>query len=141
MNKYLNNQKYCECQLISLWNSSIFLGFNSLIPKQFSRHYKNICKKALCIYGGVIRKDFEIKRLNLKAIKGIYKLNWIKNHLPVELSIHCHRGYHSILIIDVNKNNLILANYARNRLHKIKWKLLLNKVNKRINPISWKLNA
>ncbi len=138
--QYLNNQKYCECQLISLWNTVIFFGLDHLVPKINSKKYKLICKKALCIHGGVIRKNFEIERLNLKFIKGVYKLNWIKKHLPVELSIHCHRGYHSILIIDINKNNLTLTNYARNRLHKIKWKSLLDKVNKHINPISWELN-
>lgn len=139
MKNYINRQKYSECQLVSLWNAVIYFGLENLVPKFNSRQYNNICKKALCIYGAVIRKDFEIKRLGLKPINGKYNLNWIKNNLPVELSIHCHRGYHSILIIDYIKNNLILTNYAKNRLYNIKWLNLLKKANKKISPISWKL--
>lgn len=137
--KYLNNQKYYECQLITLWNVAIFWGLGKLVPKQFSKNYKRICDRARCMYGSVIDKEFEIKRLNLKAIIGKYNLKWIKYNLPVELSIFCHRGYHSVLIVGIVDKNIILANYARNRLHKISFIKLFKKVNKHLKPISWKL--
>jgi hypothetical protein len=141
MIKFIHNQKFCECQLISLWNSAIFLGLESLIPKQYSKKYKAICHRAKCIYGGVIDKDFEIKRLNLKSTTGSYNLRWIKKNLPVELSIFCHRGYHSILIVGIKNNNITLANYAKNRLHIIKWNKLLKKANRHVLPRKWELNA
>ncbi len=139
MKRYINNQKFSSCQLVSLWNTALFHNLDPNAPPINSKKYREICKKAGCLYGGVINMNFEIDRLGMKAVSGKYNLRWIKNNLPVSLSIFCHRGYHSVLVVDVYKNNLTLTNYAKNRLHKLKWNALLNKVNKNTNPVSWKV--
>jgi len=136
--KYQNNQLYCECQLVALWNAARFYGIND-IPQMGTQLYDDICDKGCCVYGGCININHEWDRLNLKAIRGTMNLRWVKKNIPVHFAVFCHRGYHSVLAVKVVKNKITLANYARNRLHTIDWNILKSKHNKNVKPFAIKL--
>jgi hypothetical protein len=122
MNKvYWNNQKYSECQLVSLWNAAIFHGIE--VPKRYGKEYVNDCKIGLAINGSCLKKDHVIKKLNLKSIKHKINFRWVIKHLPCEFSIHCHRGFHSILAVsfDRKRKNFCIVNYIRNKNHYLSW--------------------
>lgn len=137
--RYWNNQKYCECQLITLWNAAIY--YKIRVPIRYGKEYVMDCEKAYAINGGCINSNHVINKLNLKAIKGKLDWNWIKVNCPIEFSIFCHRGYHSVLAIDINLKNkkVLLANYAREKLYWIKIDKLIKMHNKNVNPIKWNL--
>lgn len=122
--KYFNNQKYCDCQFISLINATIF--WNNFKLKPYSKKYMELANKAFCINGGCINLEEAYKYLGVKFKKGKYDLKWIRSHLPVQISIFCHKGCHSVLIVKVKNNKLCLTNYANNRLHWISFKRLLS---------------
>ena len=134
--KYQNRQLYCECQLVSLWNAKRFL---ENIPEMGSKQYKKICEESYCVAGSCLNKNKEIERLNLKAIKGKMTLEWIKNHLPVQFSVFCHRGYHCVLAIAVKKEKILLTNYTKGKLHWMSWKKLKEIHNRHLRPIQWKV--
>ena len=124
---YQNKQLYYECRLVSLWNACRYYGIKK-IPVMGSKRYYKICKKARGINGAVIIIKDEVERLLLKYNKGSRSLKWVKSHLPVELGIVCHRGYHSVLCIKVKKNKLCLTNYSIGKLCWIDWKSLKKKM-------------
>ena len=130
--KYINNQFYCECQLIAIWNAAKFYGFET--PEPETRQYKTICKESRCLYGGCIDVDKEKERLNISSTRGLYSFKWVKYHLPVHFRVFCHRGYHSVLVVEVDNKDVILANYARNRLHRMSWKQLKEISNRLTKP-------
>lgn len=140
MKKYWNNQKYCECKLVTLWNAAIY--HNIKILDRYGDEYITDCKKAGAIYGGCIDSDYIIKKLGLKPSQGYLNWNWIKMNCPIEFSIFCHRGYHSVLAVDINLKNkkVLLTNYAKNRVFWVKINNLIEMQNKHIYPIKWILN-
>jgi hypothetical protein len=135
--KYQNNQLYCECQLVALWNAARFYGID--VPTIGTKQYKCICDESGCLYGGCININKEISRLGLKIIPGRTDILWVRKNIPVHFAIFCHRGYHSVLAIDVVGRNVKLANYAHNRLHSLSWDVLKSKKNERVRPYSYKL--
>jgi len=138
--KYWNNQKYCECQLIVLWNVAIF--YEIKIPVRYGYEYIEDCKKASAFTGGCINTDHVIEKLGLKAIKGELNKKYILNNLPLEFKIICRHGYHSVLSIDVNlnKEKLLLANYVENRLYWLSVERLIKIHNRNLEPIKWNKN-
>lgn len=96
--------------------------------------YNRLAHKAHCINGSCINLNEAYKLLNIKFIKGKLNLNWIKRNLPIEFSIFCHRGYHSVLCVKVENNKLQLTNYYRNRLYSISWDKLKKLQNKHVKP-------
>ena len=135
--KYWNNQKYSECQLIALWNSAIY--HNIPLPVRYGTEYIKDCEMAFAINGGAINTNLVIKKLGLTPKHGQLKWNWIKKNCPIEFKIFCHRGYHSVLAVDVDYENkrILLANYAFNRLHWMKVEKIIEKHNKTVKPIKW----
>lgn len=128
--KYQNNQLWCECQLVSLWNAFRFFGKEP--PIIGTGEYCIACIDARSIYGAAINITRERKRLGMVFVLGKYKLKWIRKNLPVHLCLFTkHRGYHSVLIVEVKKNMLLLANYTRGRLQWLSWnsikKMLTNR--------------
>ena len=124
--KYQNNQLWSECQLVSIWNARRFWGLDA--PRMGTKEYEKICKQFHCISGACLglRKDPE--SFGIKRINGGRNLRWIKKNLPVEIGIYCHRGYHSVLIVDYKGDKLLLTNYARGRTHWIEWIKLKNRI-------------
>ncbi len=117
--KYYNNQKYNDCQFISIINACIYWNIQYIIP--YSKKYNEIAKRACCINGGCINLTNAFKLLDIECIYGKMNLGWVKSHLPVEFSIHCHRGFHSVLCIGVENKKLCLTNYSRNKLQWLNW--------------------
>jgi hypothetical protein len=131
MKKYWNNQLFCECQLVALWNAAIFWDIK--VPFRYGHEYVEDCLKASAISGGCINIEHVIKKLKLKAIMIENKFNEIKNNLPVEFKIFCHRGYHSVLAIDVDtQKRVLLANYAKNKTCWIQYSKLKKMHNKNL---------
>jgi len=143
--KYQNTQQFCECQLVSIWNACRFWGSDWFvwgvdeqeIPRQFTKKYYAACDDANAVHGGVIGIDKQIKKYGIKAVRGKFTLKWFKSHLPIEVSVFCHRGYHSVLAVRVDHGDVILANYAFGRLHRMKWKRLLKIANKECAPCQY----
>ena len=100
------------------------------VPIMGSKEYKKICENHSCIDGACLRMSQAYKKLGLDFIEGEKKLSWIRNNLPVEFGIFCHVGYHSILVIRVKRNKLLLANYAKDRLYWMEWKKFKKKIDR-----------
>jgi len=141
MPKFWNNQKYHECQLISIWNAGIY--YNQTVPLRYGKEYIEDCERGCTIHGSCINSNHVIHKMHLKPIKGILSWNWIKRNrkYPVEYSLFCHRGYHSVLAIkvDIKKKKVLLANYAKDRLYWLSVDRLIKLHNKHVVPIKWVL--
>lgn len=141
MTKYWNNQRYSECKLVSLYNAAIF--HNLPTPIRYGEEYIQDCEKAYAITGPALTTGTErvIAKLNLKPIPIQCTLDEIRKNLPVEFSVFCHRGYHSILAVKVKGNRVLLTNYARGRTHWMPYNKLKRIHNKHVSIISWQPNS
>ena len=118
--RYQNKQRHSECQLVSLWNAARY--FDIKTPEFGSRQYEDACEKACCITGACIDIREEEKRLRLQRVQGEQSLHWVRHNLPVELGIHHpKKGFHSVLIVKVKQDRVLLANYARDRVFWLRW--------------------
>jgi len=137
MSKHWNDQRYCECQLIALWNAAIYHGIE--VPVRYGKEYMEDCDKARAIHGGCIHSNHVVNKLDLRAVRGRLSWGWIKDNCPVELKIFCHRGYHSVLAVAVNlkKKKVLLANYAKGRLYWLNVARLIKIHNKQAVPVGW----
>ncbi len=135
--QYWNNQKYCECQLVAIWNAAIFHGIQT--PERYGAEYIEDCKKGYAINGGLINPNHVLDKLGLKAVVGITSWAWIREHLPVEFRVFCHRGYHSVLAIaiDVETKRVAIANYTRGRLKWMDANELIERHNNKVPLIHW----
>ena len=107
MSKYLNEQLYSECQLVTALNAYIFYGGEPI--KIGSPEYERLVDFCGTRYGSAISIENNVyKYLGLNklefcpfscsALKAILNLG-----IPVELSIHSkHYGFHSVLVISHN---------------------------------------
>jgi len=138
LKRYQNKQLWSECMLVSLWNAARFHDVPK-VPKIGTKEYKKIAIECKCINGACLSDiEKEAKRLGLISQEGELSIKWFKENLPVEFGVHCHRGYHSILVVNVKKDKLLLANYALGRTHWMNWDTFLEKSNKYGTPISYK---
>jgi len=137
MKKYWNGQRYFECQLVAIWNAAIY--HRMAVPVRYGKEYTEDCEKAYAVNGGCIDSNHVVEKLHLQAVKGNRGWNWIKKNCPIEFKIHCHRGYHSVLAVDINikSKKVALANYAEGRLYWVTFDRLLTMLNKRSRPIRW----
>lgn len=131
--RYQNTQKWCECQLVSIWNACRYWGINSF-PKIGTKEYRAECKKFHAINGSALTVAGAFKRYGIKRLSGKYDLKWVRRHLPVEFSIFYKHGYHSVLCVAVNKNKVLLANYADGRTCWLNWDKLLSMCNRKVKP-------
>lgn len=113
MYKYWNEQMYSECQLVTIWNAALFHGIS--VPEQFGDEYKTACEKCCCTIGACINTTSVSENLGLISVDGLLEFEWVKNNLPVEFSIYCHRGHHSVLCVDINIENeqVLITNYFK----------------------------
>jgi len=107
MRRYLNSQKYSECQLVTALNAAVFMGLEGVEPDttEYERLVDLIyarCGSAIMIekahdYLGIKRRHIKKENYNYENIKGL-----LEDGHPVEAHInHPKVGNHSCLIIDV----------------------------------------
>jgi hypothetical protein len=102
-------QKYSSCQLIAAINARIHLGGGDISDAEFER----LVDVVKCRHGGAICIEEAYRPLGLEVIDGPLPhygypwlkadecYDWIKENLPVELSVHSPKfGYHAILVVD-----------------------------------------
>ncbi len=107
--KYIDTQKYCDCQLVSLINALIF--FDKEIPGK--ERYEKLVDDTYCRHGGIIGIDIAYKELGLIWEKAKFDIRWIRKNLPIELSVwHKKVGWHSVLIADVKGDRVRVANFT-----------------------------
>ena len=137
MGKYWNNQKYSECHLVSIWNAAMFYGVT--VPVRYGDEYITDCEKGYAINGSCINSSHVVEKMHLRAVKGRLCWNWIKVNCPIEFSVFCHRGYHSVLGVGINhkKKEVLLANYDRGRLRWMEVDKLIAIHNKNLHPVKW----
>lgn len=105
-------QKYACCALISAINARIFLTGQGVTNDEFEK----LAEIACCKNGSAIGITKIHPLLGLYTEKGVYfDFEWIKQNLPVELSIMDVKnyGFHSILVVGVKNNNLFLTNFDK----------------------------
>jgi len=137
--KFQNTQKYCECQLVSLWNAVIF--HNQEIPTLGTKFYRQVVLRTNGMHGACFWTDMrkEFKRMGIHPVRGKYDLKWVRRNLPVEFSVFLpERGYHSTLAIGAYKNKLLFANWAEGRLHWAPWSRVLEVSNKEELPYAYR---
>ncbi len=111
MVKYLNGQKYSECQLVTAINIKQALTGGTII-NQDSSEYEKLVDLVMARNGSAISIVEAWEKLNIKPDKeydSIY--SWIDDDypVPVEATIwHCKYGFHSVCIVDYEpKSNAI----------------------------------
>lgn len=127
--------KYSSCQLIAAINARIFLGGKDVTDEEFER----LVDLVKCRYGGAICIEEAYEPLGLEVTDGPLPYygwpwkkadkcyNWIKDNLPVELSVHSPKfGYHAILVVDAYHQHDFVFRYPTVRLvnsdeETIKW--------------------
>lgn len=109
------------------------------VPVRYGTEYIDDCEVARCIYGGCIIKDHVVEKLGLVCTNGNLTKDWIINNLPIGFSLHCHRGYHSVLAIAHKEDKLLLTNYAKDRLQWISIDSVINMQHKYATPHKWEL--
>lgn len=112
-NKYLNYQKYSECQLVTTINAYYYLTGKTI--KQDSQEYEDLVDLCGARHGSAICIEKIHKKLGLVIEKHRYLYKFLptirkKLPLPIEVNIwHRLTGSHSILII----NHSIKCNAVR----------------------------
>ena len=103
--KYLNKQKYSECQLVTAINACYYLTGKTI--EQDSDEYEELVDLVAARNGSAICIEKAYEKLGLKVLgqyRSIYSFEQIKTRkipLPMEVGIwHKKTGFHSILIVD-----------------------------------------
>lgn len=98
--KFLNKQKYSECQLISAINAYYWLSGKTI--RQETKRYENLVDLVCARYGSAICINKAHRRFGLEIDKEHNHLFGIKsNMLPMELNLwHKCYGFHSVLVVD-----------------------------------------
>lgn len=108
--RYINNQRYSECQLVTAINAAICLGEHPIHPH--SIEYERLVDLSMGRHGSVIRRHpiYNYLRINKKKIRPTWKN--IKKHLekhpnrePIEFYVyHDKVGFHSVLAIECKES-------------------------------------
>lgn len=86
--EYQNTQLYMECQLVAIWNAARWHGMENKVPKIGTKEYDRLAEKYHCINGSCLGAKKELKRFGLEMVEGKWNFNWIKDNLPVMLSVY-----------------------------------------------------
>jgi len=113
--KYLNRQKYSECQLVTAINCYTYL--TGKIIKQDSKRYEKLVDLVAARYGSAISIEKAYKRLGIEVIRWYYneyELASKRNKfpfLPLVAAVWYKRyGCHSVAIVDYEpKTDCILV--------------------------------
>lgn len=114
--KYLNRQRYMECQLVTALNAYYCLT-GKVYCKQDSQEYEDLVDLCCARIGAAISIEKIHKKLGLKIAEK-HRFLWgfrdKKLPLPIEVSIwHRITGNHSVLIVDhsIKCNAVRIANF------------------------------
>lgn len=107
-------QKYCCCRLIAAINARIFLGGGDIEEELFEELADLVC----CRVGAAIQVHRAYPKLGLLYEDGPLELDWIKEHLPVELCYYDSRfGFHAVLVTEVLSDyTLMIVNGSRDTI-------------------------
>ncbi len=129
MKKYINKQKYMECQLVTILNAAIYLDDMYIDPT--SDEYERLVDFVGARHGSAIQINKAVEYLGLdydfipKHFNSVKKS--LKNKQPVEIGIWClGYGYHSCLIVDRKGYKVKVVNFKREETNRgwIDWKEL-----------------
>lgn len=134
--KYQNTQLWCECQLVSIWNACRYWGLN--YPVMGTKEYRASCAEARAIKGAAVNATKQFRKFGITRSCGYYVLSWVRYNLPVEFSVFCHRGYHSVLAVAADDDRVLLANYAYGITYWLNWDRLYDISNKRVKPVQFR---
>ena len=116
MKKYINKQKYAECQLITVLNAAMYLDDIYIDPE--SDEYERLVDLVGARHGSAIQINKAIDYLDLdydfipKHFNSVKKE--LKNNRPVEIGIWClGYGFHSCLIINRKGSKVKIANFKK----------------------------
>ena len=113
--KYINHQKYSECQLITALNAYYYLTGN-VYCKIGSKKYEKLVDLVKARYGSAICIEKAHKKLGL-VIKEKHRYFYSfkkKLPLPIEINVwHKRTGFHSVLIVEQCEkcNTVRIANF------------------------------
>ena len=104
MKRYINKQKYSECQVVAAINASVFLGKHYIDSD--SSMYECLVDMSSARYGAAIsmKAVYELLGIVPHVYSGKKTFSWIKKKVdekfPIELVVwHRHTGFHSVLVI------------------------------------------
>lgn len=108
---YQNTQKYWECQLIAIWNAARFYGMEKKVPKIGTPEYEEACEKYCCKHGSCLGAEKELKRFGLRYVEGEWDFEWLKDNLPVVLSVYPpDQRAHAVLAVNCEFGGFEVAN-------------------------------
>jgi len=134
--RYQNTQLWNECALVSIWNACRFWGLD--YPVMGTKEYRLSCVEACAINGGATRVARQFRKCGIVRVYGKYVFGWVRRNLPVEFSVFCHRGYHSVLVVAVKRNRVLLTNYARDMTYWLSWDKLLDMSDEKCRPVQFR---
>lgn len=128
--KYIQEQSYCECQLVSAINAHIFYGGDKIQGEEYQRLVDLVKAR----YGSALSIEKAHEYLNIER-KPLSILTFdilracLEIGLPVELSVFPPKAsYHSILAVAVVKDVIEVTNlYQGKYLKWIELKKMLNR--------------
>jgi len=114
--KYINEQKYSECQVITAINAYYYLTGKTI--SQDSEEYEKLVDLVSARNGSAIGIEKVHKKLGLVTLK---RVKWLhefgpKLPLPIEASVwHKKTGFHSVLMVDYCKKTdcIRIANFSQ----------------------------
>jgi len=102
--RYINRQKYSECQLISAINAYYFLTRKTV--KQDSEEYERLVDTCGGRHGAALRHGMQrvYREFGLKILEEhptLWEFKQRRLPLPIEATLwHKRTGFHSVLIVD-----------------------------------------
>jgi len=143
MNKYLNTQKYSECQLVTAINAATFLGqggvdnnsieYERLVDMVFARSGAAINIELAHRYLGIDKQVIERKDFTFDNVA-----NKIYEGHPVEARVFSPKsGHHSVLVINFGEDFHPKTKKITNKTKKYRWVQVLNLKEAKNTYIPW----
>lgn len=115
--KYINIQKYQECQLVAALNIYYYF-YGKHFCKPFGKVYENLVDLVRARYGGAISIEKAHKKMGLKIIKRtanpFYFIDNPRIKLPFTLTVnHPRYGNHEVAVVGYDKKSeaLLVPNF------------------------------
>jgi len=140
--KFLNKQKYSECQLVTAINARYWL--TGKILGQDTQHYEKLVDLVGARHGAAISVHRAWKRFGIDVAQEYnYVFGIEADMLPLELTVwHKAYGYHSVLIIDreARSGAVRIANFSKatSMYGWIFWEDLQHFLQKSLGRRSWR---
>ena len=110
--RYLESQKYSECQLVAVLNACTYLTGGSF--DQETKEYERLVDLVKARNGAAIGIGKAIAKLDMESQEGKRDLRWIRKNLPVGIDIwHIRYGIHAVCIVGVRGDLVRVTNLGR----------------------------